>query len=161
MPPSNRETGHYEYTPTPNQAIQEGLYRGSKRSSHYNPSVNPMSMAGRTFGEKIKGDASLWGQETGLDGPGIAERQAWMFRDYMDAEAEGVGEEYIQRNVPERLRHSFGRAARQGANTFERVVGFAQKVSPSGVTEYFDNLESNPDGPNPEYNHPVHGTAAR
>ena len=147
----------YQHTPTPNRLIREGLNRGSTRSASYNPSINPLSMAGRAFGSVIGKDASKWGQETGWSAGQIAVRTGMMFEDYLSAEGEGIGDEYVNNNVPQSLRTSFSRAARRGAMAYERAVRFAENFTPENVMRHFSGLENRPEGPALGYHNNLYG----
>ena len=147
-------------TPRPNRILKEGLENKSYRSMGYNPSVDPRTAGMRSFGRVISNDAEQWGQFYGWDAYQVAQNTGELFQDYLYAESEGVGEEFVQSNVPQRLRSSFNRAARRGQAAFQGAVNFAKRASPLGVSEYFNKMDQDAMGGISGFSSEIHGQGA-
>jgi hypothetical protein len=155
--PSFRRRG----TPTPNRLIQEGLRMGSRRTSGYNPSVNPLASASRVFGRRITQDYEEWEEETRWDPAEFTSETNELFQNYLSAASEGIGDEFIQANVPENLRKSFRKAARVGTISYEGAVKFAKAASPTGVAEYFAKAQGETLGAIGGYSNALYGDIAQ
>jgi hypothetical protein len=126
-------------TPVPNRLLRDALNLGSRRSPNFNPSVNPLEAGTRAFGRSMGRNFAAWNAATRDNPEEFAVNASTMFENYLWAESEGTGQNFIDTNVPEGVRGVFGTAAQAGQKEFMQATNFARMASPSGVAAYFNN----------------------